>query len=205
MHQYGPQFEWACWTPTRGAEALVAGSLLAIIARRRKISTTVTRVLAGVGFALLLCVAVLDRHAFLNTDSGPYMYTIGYTGINCLSVALIAAAIQRIPVLVDVLRSSSLRWFGRHSYGLYVYHVPLFFLGNHLVSILSKGRNPHALPFPWSVVTWATLIGSSIVVAWISFRFIESPILALKDHFAPVYMPEEEVPSLKAMAATAKA
>jgi len=93
-----------------------------------------------------------------------------------------------------------LRFFGKYSYALYVIHVfvfhffrPLFALGEtgklSLVASFCARVAPSILSMPVLLV-WldgigyaAAALGVSILAALISWRFIESPFLALKIRF----------------------
>jgi peptidoglycan/LPS O-acetylase OafA/YrhL len=72
-----------------------------------------------------------------------------------------------------LLESSPLRFIGRISYGLYLYHAPVFV-------IWGLGSKTSTL------APWVTIIGAFVttgLVAVASFRWIETPILRLKDRF----------------------
>jgi peptidoglycan/LPS O-acetylase OafA/YrhL len=70
-----------------------------------------------------------------------------------------------------------LRWLGRHSYALYVFHLPLM----------------HLLRDHWSAGALASVtaraafslvgIAGSTVLAWASWLFLEAQFLRLKDFF----------------------
>jgi peptidoglycan/LPS O-acetylase OafA/YrhL len=60
-------------------------------------------------------------------------------------------------------------WIGKRSYGLYVWHWPVYFLSGRLL------RPAVAIPFG---------IVAAFVVAALSYRFIETPFLNLKSRFS---------------------
>jgi len=68
--------------------------------------------------------------------------------------------------------SGPLRYTGKISYGLYLYHYPIFYL---------MGITESQTEDPVSVMTAATAIVLVFGVASISYRFIEAPLLRLKD------------------------
>lgn len=100
-------------------------------------------------------------------------------GFPCLSLALVVSGIawsnSRAPHTV-LLRAAPLRAVGRISYGLYIYHVPIFHVGG------VWGSDPFALPTPARV---AIVIGLTFLVSSISYRFIERPLLAVGRRFRP--------------------
>ena len=73
------------------------------------------------------------------------------------------------------LRSRTLRRLGELSYGLYLYHLPVLMLSTDLARAFGKGGQPL-----WRV---ALSLAVCLAVAGLSWRFIEAPILRLKDRF----------------------
>jgi peptidoglycan/LPS O-acetylase OafA/YrhL len=71
---------------------------------------------------------------------------------------------------------------GKYSYGLYVYHYTLHALLDYRIRVWT-GSHFHSKILPILISGTITLI-LSMVVAWLSFRLFESPILRLKDRFA---------------------
>jgi peptidoglycan/LPS O-acetylase OafA/YrhL len=68
---------------------------------------------------------------------------------------------------------------GKISYGLYVYHLPIYWFALDIgdLGVRANWVNP--------IATIITFFGT-ILLASISYRFIEKPLLNLKDHFFPV-------------------
>jgi peptidoglycan/LPS O-acetylase OafA/YrhL len=78
-----------------------------------------------------------------------------------------------------LLNLASLRYLGRISYGIYVYHNFANFLAHKPLRLLN-------IPYPHSL--WLSLpleIGVSIGCASISWHFLEKPLNSLKDRFRP--------------------
>jgi peptidoglycan/LPS O-acetylase OafA/YrhL len=76
-------------------------------------------------------------------------------------------------MIATVLEWRPLRYTGRVSYGLYLWHFPVF----------AVVRSHFDLP---GLVEVMALVGLSYAVAALSFVFIEQPFLRLKRRFAPV-------------------
>jgi peptidoglycan/LPS O-acetylase OafA/YrhL len=74
----------------------------------------------------------------------------------------------------------SLIFFGKISYGLYMYHLPLIRLISFLLAFISL---PHILK-DISLPVLGLLL--TLIVASLSYYLIEAPFLRLKEHFAKV-------------------
>jgi peptidoglycan/LPS O-acetylase OafA/YrhL len=104
-----------------------------------------------------------------------WRFTWGLLTIDLLSALLIACAIQPGSLVYRALNRSPLRWLGRISYGAYVLHdIPRdLYIGI-----------AHQL-FPAYTTCFAALIAliSTCLLAWLSYRFFESPFLNLKERW----------------------
>ncbi len=99
-----------------------------------------------------------------------FMFVAGYAGVAIASAASIAAlVVERPRWLHRLLSSPPLVRVGRISYGLYLWHYPLFLW----VDRLGLPRVPGALAKAAGV----------LAVASLSYRWIERPFLRLKDRF----------------------
>lgn len=115
--------------------------------------------------------------------SFPYLAIVGYTTFAFLWGLLVNEALDnRSPLLHRVLGNRLLRFFGTISYGLYIFHWPLYVLFRRSLQQWSEDRWP-ALPGPLVASLLTTLL--AIGLAWFSYRFFETPFLRLKRHFAP--------------------
>jgi peptidoglycan/LPS O-acetylase OafA/YrhL len=74
--------------------------------------------------------------------------------------------------MVRVLCAASVRYIGRISYGLYLYHYPILYMyGLHDKQIAATGSNGKLL---------LAALFTTVVFASLSYHFVESPILRLK-------------------------
>ena len=152
---------------------LLVGALTAFAARafaarsvRRPSWQPSPALLVGVASTSLagLVVAMVAMPA----DS-PVAYRGGLVGVALLTAALIGTAIVPGSPVGSALDGRLLRWVGTRSYGLYLWHWPVFVL---LVAALPEW--PRTGAGGW--VLGAIALGVSTAAAWFSHRYVETPI-----------------------------
>ncbi len=180
---FGPHLWIDILTPCRG-EGLLVGSALAVAATRGRISVRAIAGMAAAGAGLVFSIVFLDHREFTNTDHGPYMYTIGVSGLALLFGALVASSQYSIPGLTRALNWGWLRSFGKYSYGIYVYHIPVFIV---LEYFLVRRGVIFPVPAAQGALLVATMVAVSFAIAWLSFTLIEGPLLRLKRRFEPKF------------------
>jgi peptidoglycan/LPS O-acetylase OafA/YrhL len=84
-----------------------------------------------------------------------------------------------------VLRLRPLRWLGRISYGAYVFHMLLYFADRPILSHFVREFGLHGSQRELVTQRWLPLfaLAFTILVAWLSFHFFESPFLNLKERW----------------------
>lgn len=146
-------------TDTR-AFSLLFGALLAILWEYRMVprrfSASVNMVLGSVSFAVLLVMTIAIN------GSSNFWYRGGQFFGTILTVLMVYAVSGRKTWLSRFLSNPVLKWIGDRSYSIYLWHYPIILL-------ISKG-----IKASW----WITLIEIvlSVVLAELSYRFIETPI-----------------------------
>ncbi len=116
-------------------------------------------------FSLILFV-ILARYNLL---SNGVLYLGGYSVVCFLaSIVLIAATQNLSPWLTGILEFSPLRFTGRISYGLYLWHVPVFGM----------------LPQSHSVLANATAITLTFAIATCSYYGVEKWFLSRKERWS---------------------
>ncbi|HEY1904048.1 MAG TPA: acyltransferase [Terracidiphilus sp.] len=180
-------------TPFR-LDALLIGGLVALLLRGPR-GRNLLRA-ARIGFPIAMGAMVLW---VLFSPTGhlwhhPYLYpnwkfTWGLSAVDLLSALLILEAIQPHTVVFKVLCIRPLRWIGRISYGAYVLHDiphPLY------AACAQRGVSLFAVHFHMSRVAIGAeaMLASAILglactlmLAWLSYRFFESPFLNLKERW----------------------
>ena len=172
------------FTITR-ADGLYAGSALAAIyAIKGHFSNRLLTGLTVGGVAGLATVAALGPANALWL-TGPKMATFGISGLALLSGAFIVLSLRFAGSGVGrFLQQRWLRTFGKYSYGMYVWHFPIYYCMQHLLeaqSVVFPLRTSRAFPY------LALLIALSYGAAWVSFNFYEQWFLRLKARFEPIY------------------
>lgn len=137
-------------------------------------------------FVILLAALLNFGFYFINDSHSftlPYLAFVGYTTFAVLfGILIYEAVIGESVIIMRIFKLRILGFFGKISYGLYVYHWPVYLLlfqpiKNWLVGMGFKERNFTDLPSAIAVTLLAVAISS------ISYRFFEKPILNLKRHF----------------------
>lgn len=156
-------------------------------ARINGIDMRAGQLLAGCGLAVLLMggavvrsprwtalwrmLVVLSVVDLARTVAYPYSFGVGFLQNAAISVVALESAIiigylvvHARGTLSRVLSHPALVWTGRRSYAIYLWHLPL-------IGLLSfKGH-----PMPVRVAGRGTAAVLTIVAAWASFKWIESP------------------------------
>jgi peptidoglycan/LPS O-acetylase OafA/YrhL len=105
-------------TDTRAAELLIGG-LLALWLCGRVLAARARRVVEGLGAPALL--VLLGLWATLELES-ERLYAGGFAAYGLLSASVIAAAVQPSGLVQYLLSGNAVRWVGRISYGVYLFH-----------------------------------------------------------------------------------
>jgi peptidoglycan/LPS O-acetylase OafA/YrhL len=152
-------------TDTRASELLVGG-LLAVLLFNAKVTGRLARrgvvqlvaVILGL-FALIAAIVLWSR----TPQDAQWLYHGGFTVYAIVSATFITAAILPVGPVAWVLSLAPLRHIGRISYGLYLYHWPVF------LALRQKARLDE-----WSLL----LVGLPITfaLAELSYRYLEMPI-----------------------------
>ncbi len=120
--------------------------------------------------ALWLAIA-----AHIPEQGSPFLVYLGYPLLTVgygLLVAIVAGV--RPPALLAVLRFAPIVSLGRYSYFIYLWHM---LIGAGVFTLLHGPRMPLGSPQAWLAV--AVAIAATWVAAAGSFRFFESPLIAL--------------------------
>jgi peptidoglycan/LPS O-acetylase OafA/YrhL len=146
-------------------DGLAVGAALAILLRMQiRINGLILFSIGTVPLVILILLRhTIDRHDYWVITIGFSLIAIAYGGLLILALG----------PLSKFFRNLLLRIFGKYSYGLYLYHLPLFPLLTKLKLWI------HSLP-----LYFLGCLAINLAVAAFSFHVIEQPILRLKERFS---------------------
>jgi peptidoglycan/LPS O-acetylase OafA/YrhL len=171
----GPRISWG--TDTR-ASALLAGAALALCCYggalpRGRTGRTLTQLAGWVALGWLVFAFVGRRFAIPAISADPARnFVEGMTAVAAASALLVAGVVAAPSgALARLLALRPLVWVGRVSYGLYLFHFPIF---------LAVGTESTGWPAP---AVLAARLGLTLAVTVASWRWIEQPFLRAKRAF----------------------
>jgi len=150
---------------------LAVGAILAILSSR----WTVSRLVAAHWFRLLapvlgtLALVALVAATFLLPADAPLTYRGGLVAVALLAAVTIWGSITPGSVLGRALDLAPLRWVGVRSYGIYLWHWPVFVL---LIAAFPSWERTGGSGWLLGAVAAAITMGAAIL----SFRFLEQPV-----------------------------
>ena len=108
---------------------------------------------------------------FATNFASPLMHQGGFTVLAAATALLLINLVSAQSVIFNkLMETSPLVWVGKISYGLYLWHYPMF----KWIKYASA---------PWPIKLGLALLGT-FAVASVSFYFVERPLLRLKRRFA---------------------
>ncbi len=183
MHnRFGSEFLYRL-TPFR-IDALALGCLIAMIVRNSKWRVAVApwvRYLAATAAAAILVCVIAQRSPH---NSGLAMQTAGYTCFALLYGALIFSAVANTRSIVSTqLRRPVLRTFGKYSYAMYMFHMPLAIALERIAGKVGAQMSEPEKVGLWMVVM-VVGVSLSFLVSLLSWHLIERHFLKFKSRFA---------------------
>ncbi|EOO25746.1 hypothetical protein IIU_06084 [Bacillus cereus VD133] len=152
-------------TDTRSFSLLI-GAALALVWPSRKLAKTIiaparwTLDAAG-GISLILIIIMFWK---VNQYES-FLYYGGMLLLSVVTAILVAALAHPASQLSKLLNFKPLHWIGVRSYGLYLWHYPIFVL----TSPIGEGGQTHFIRFIFQILL-------SFIMAQLSWKFIENPI-----------------------------
>lgn len=146
--------------------ALLIGASLAIVWPSAKLKARVSNqartVLDVVGVGTLFLLGWMIWHT---NEYQPFLYRGGMVLIAIITALLIAVLAHPASRLAIILGCKPLRWLGKRSYGLYLWHFPVITLSTSQVSTTEP-----------SIIKSIIQVAVSLLLAELSWRYVEQPI-----------------------------
>ncbi len=167
-------------TPLR-LDALLCGGLIALAMRgpHAKLLAPAARVCASVllsGFVLWhVFAAGPESQRYVKYVAPSWSATWGLTATEMFYGSVLILTVQYGSVLYRILTVRPLRWIGRISYGAYVFHDVLH------IEFLRLALRFKAPAFQY--VAAALALPLTLLVAWLSYRYFETPFIRLKERW----------------------
>jgi len=162
-------------------DGLCIGSMLALVMRiypgfLKKYSTLIVLLMAVINFSFYF---INNQHAL----TLPYLAFVGYTTFAILFGLLVyEATTDESRIIQLLLNNRFLKFFGRISYGLYVYHWPVYILFfTFIKKIFFSNTN---ISFRYSETASAIIVTLlAILLSHFSYHYFEKPFLKLKKRY----------------------
>ncbi|MCA0423937.1 MAG: acyltransferase [Proteobacteria bacterium] len=152
-------------------DSILYGAIAAVLwwSRRGRalMQRFVSPAMVGLAIGVILLTLLYRDQTFRDT----LRYTL--QGLALVPVVLAVTVAGTMAWATAILDSTPMRWIGRLSYSLYLWHILAFFVAEHLLPG-SGARFVAAMLLGW-VLTF--------VVSWLSYRFVEMPFFALRKRF----------------------
>jgi peptidoglycan/LPS O-acetylase OafA/YrhL len=173
------------------ADSLLIGASLALL-----LYTSVRhRVLQAAPFVLSALLPVLAIIFFMHRgllweNASLILFSLQFTLISICATALIAVCLDNSSWVSRLFAMPILRFFGKYSYGMYIFHsiLPIFYMSAFLSLIAPLAPHPAIQSLLRTLVELATTVAVSVL----SFKFVEARFLRLKRYFS-YRVPESRV------------
>lgn len=175
-HVLGAAIEYN--TSTR-LDAIALGILVAyVLGENAPTFSVFGRSALAVSSLSLWCTVAAYTKLNAQTEVAPVLGTLlGRPLVAVAAAGLLIAAIGAPAAGARILTNSMLTYLGRISYGLYVYHMAGLLVAEHLFRKKS---------IPGFVLYALSGLALTVIFSIISYRWLESPFLKMKERFAVV-------------------
>ena len=177
-------------TPFR-MDAIAVGGLVAIA----QLSGWVPSKMTGIG-TLVASLAFLIVLTLFPHQGSTWHPVVGYTAMDVLSYLWLASMliVPSTSFAGRLLSIPALRWYGRHSYAIYLLHMPTFSGLYAVYWFLIARHSPENSTAMARVAIGFFNVVACIPIAWLAWRIVERPMEKCKDRLRkraelPVYCP----------------
>lgn len=164
------------------ADALAVGGWIACLAADRRDGMALVAPLVAIAGAIAVAaVALLDGSPWWWE---PNMQRSGYTLTAVTGGGMLVSALTQAPTRwwPRMLSAAWLRAFGRYSYCLYLVHLPVMRVVRTSV-LPADSFGAFGAPWIGQLVFYVLATVPALGIAWVSWHFVEAPILRLKARF----------------------
>ncbi|MEO5755168.1 MAG: acyltransferase [Chthoniobacterales bacterium] len=181
-----PGFHTEVNTPWR-SDSLLSGAALAVLVRWHPFISAVRR---NRGFLVALVFMLLGGTLVMTVRPQHFGAFLHFWLAGLYTAFILMAFVGTETNALRWLSSPILVWFGQLSYGIYMFHQPIAAVVHGLIR-----HGPPKMRAPFDV--WVTLLALcvTLVLAALSFRFFEGPILRLGHRFRYLAKPKKSYPS----------
>jgi len=163
------------------ADSLLGGAWLALVTRGEWRQRVLRFAPAAFYISVFCCLLIAWKTGNFNKDTGRFINQYGYSILAVASTSLIAMALRPLSFTAQIMRASWLRFLGKYSYGIYVYHELIAGLAH---SWLVPALHNHIHSKSLFHLSFLVLVASAtILVSVLSFKIYERPFLQLKRYF----------------------
>lgn len=165
------------WNTFLRLDPLLVGLVLYLLFRENKISSAIhsyIKYISWIAIVLLIGGIVFYRQAKIDN---PFLVTFGFSLIAVMYGYLVYLTLRTKKGLINSITSNIfLRYTGRISYGMYIIHWPLLFLGLTALDKLNTGLGEGSL----QLLNAAFCIPLTYLLSYLSFTYFESYFLKHK-------------------------
>lgn len=111
----------------------------------------------------------------------PHFNILGYTSISIIFAFITLKCLHNHSALYKIFNNKILSFFGRISYGLYLYHFPILLLSNIYLSRM--GFQLSKITIINNLLFSLTTVALAIILSYFSFKYFELPILKKRESF----------------------
>ncbi|HEY1743105.1 MAG TPA: acyltransferase [Granulicella sp.] len=162
-------------------DSLLAGAWLALIVRGRLRDTVLRFATPVFWLSVLACGEIAWRSGNFDWGGNRSINSYGYSIVAIASTSLVAMALRPASITARAMRARVLRFLGKYSYGIYVYHQMIGILVVWLVDGFLE-RHIHSKSL-YHLAIMACVLLVTIPLALLSYHFYEQPFLKLKRYF----------------------
>ncbi len=162
------------------ADSLLGGAWVALAVRGGLRAWVLRWAPAGFAMGLLACLTIGIRAGNFDYEINAAVNGIGFSLVALTSACWVAMAL-RPGFAASLMTTGWLRFFGKYSYGIYVFHMPVAaVVGWVLMPAVQAHVHSKLL---MHLVEFGLGVGFTVAVAMVSFALYEKPLLGFKRYF----------------------